>query len=158
MSKFEAMKFVVSSYEGSEALQKHLFSLGYRWAGRKMEVLHPFYTAFCPYIFTSADGELTWAQNRETYDRYKGKAVGFLESNFGRAIISTSLVTDSTLNVKVKPPIGLKPRKIHIQLRINEIVEAMKRYNEAMMAFPIEWTQELFELQGTLALCDLPKN
>jgi hypothetical protein len=47
-----------------------------------------------------------------------------------------------------KPPIGLRPRYIVTQQRIQEILEAMLRYNQANKKFPAEWVLELDDLNG----------
>jgi hypothetical protein len=47
-----------------------------------------------------------------------------------------------------KPPIGLRPRNIAIQQRVQEILEAMLRYNSAHKKLPAEWVIELDELNG----------
>jgi uncharacterized FlaG/YvyC family protein len=49
-----------------------------------------------------------------------------------------------------KPPIGLKPRFIHNEQRIHEIVEAMNRYIQVNKQIPIEWIDEYNELVITV--------
>ena len=44
------------------------------------------------------------------------------------------------------PPIGLKPREIHDDNRLGDILDAMKRYLNAGMPFPDEWDEEYEEL------------
>lgn len=44
------------------------------------------------------------------------------------------------------PPIGLKPKKIHIQQRVLEILYAMIRYAENDKKIPKEWFDELIDL------------
>lgn len=44
---------------------------------------------------------------------------------------------------EVAPPIGLKPKHIHDQERVWEIVSAMSRYCEAGKTIPCEWIREL---------------
>lgn len=44
------------------------------------------------------------------------------------------------------PPVGLIPKKVHDNHRINEIFDAMKRFSEAEYPIPIEWIDELIEL------------
>ena len=46
----------------------------------------------------------------------------------------------------VKPPIGLIPRDIHAEQRINAIVSAIGRYAEVGLSFPKEWAEELRDL------------
>lgn len=50
----------------------------------------------------------------------------------------------------VKPPIGLKPRKIHEQERGLEIVWAMQRYIDAGVEIPGEWLDELRQIHGRI--------
>ena len=49
-----------------------------------------------------------------------------------------------------KPPIGLKPRWLHETNRIQDIIDAIKRYSEAKEPIPIEWVDELNELTMNL--------
>lgn len=44
------------------------------------------------------------------------------------------------------PPIGLTPRWLHNEKRIDEIIGAIKRYSEADIVPPIDWINELDEL------------
>ena len=48
-----------------------------------------------------------------------------------------------------KPPIGLKPKYIHMAQRVTDIFEAMERYSEAHLPIPPEWVDELKGLVGT---------
>ena len=49
-----------------------------------------------------------------------------------------------------KPPLGLKPRWLHEMHRIQEIIDAMKRYSEVEKPIPTEWVDELKELTTNL--------
>lgn len=49
-----------------------------------------------------------------------------------------------------KPPIGLRPRRIAVASRIQEIDEAIQRYIDAGYAFPDHWTDERNELLNWL--------
>ena len=49
-----------------------------------------------------------------------------------------------------KPPIGLKPRWLHETNRIQDIIDAIKRYSEAEEPIPTEWVDELKELTMNL--------
>jgi hypothetical protein len=42
-----------------------------------------------------------------------------------------------------KPPLGLKPKKLHNECRVNDIYSAIKRYHEAGRIVPSEWIDEL---------------
>ena len=41
-----------------------------------------------------------------------------------------------------KPPIGLMPRKVWLEQRMNEIGEAVQRYEDANKDAPQEWIRE----------------
>jgi len=74
----------------------------------------------------------------------------------------TYTITDRTINKNVipkpnlnrgktmeplkKPPLGLIPRKIKDQQRLEEILEALDRYIYAKKAIPINWIEEYNEL------------
>lgn len=48
-----------------------------------------------------------------------------------------------------KPPLGLKPRKLHDEDRLNEVRSAIRRYVVARLDVPAEWLTEYFELTNT---------
>jgi hypothetical protein len=48
-------------------------------------------------------------------------------------------------------PLGLKPRRIAVQLRLQEITQAMHRYAVAYKAIPEEWIEELLEVNQRAA-------
>jgi len=52
------------------------------------------------------------------------------------------------MDINVKPPIGLKDRKIHDRQRAFEILKAMYRYVNVGKAIPGEWFSELKYLYG----------
>jgi hypothetical protein len=45
-----------------------------------------------------------------------------------------------------KPPLGLRPRYIAEEARLNEVCEAIARYYQAGYPFPMEWIEEYNEL------------
>lgn len=45
-----------------------------------------------------------------------------------------------------KPPVGLRPRWMSEDERINEIFEAILRYHKARKEVPIEWIEELIDI------------
>ena len=47
---------------------------------------------------------------------------------------------------ETRPPQGLKPRMVHEEERMNEIIAAMRRYAEAKKDIPQEWICELLDL------------
>lgn len=46
-----------------------------------------------------------------------------------------------------KPPLGIKPRRLHEKQRLAALVEAIKRYAEADFPIPDEWWEEYEELK-----------
>ena len=49
-------------------------------------------------------------------------------------------------NIHKKPPLGLEPKYIHDEKRIDEIKEAMRRYIDAGIEAPKSWWEELMDL------------
>lgn len=49
-----------------------------------------------------------------------------------------------------QPPIALRPRHIFLELRLNEILEAKKRYKEYGKKIPQEWDIEYKEITDWL--------
>lgn len=45
-----------------------------------------------------------------------------------------------------KPPLGLRPKSIHLHLRKKDILMAMARYIQADKIIPQEWIDEFIEL------------
>lgn len=45
-----------------------------------------------------------------------------------------------------KPPIGIEPREIHDNRRLDELVSAIYRYTRVGIKVPIEWIEEYNEL------------
>lgn len=46
----------------------------------------------------------------------------------------------------IQPPIGLIPRKIANERRMKEIIEAVQRYQEALVEVPVKWIEEYNDL------------
>lgn len=42
-----------------------------------------------------------------------------------------------------KSPVGIKPRWLHEEERIKELMDAIQRYSEAKLPIPIDWVREL---------------
>lgn len=53
-------------------------------------------------------------------------------------------------SLALKPPIGVKPRNLHDEERANALDEAMVRYLNEDLPFPIEWAIEWNELRARL--------
>lgn len=53
-------------------------------------------------------------------------------------------------NVYKKPPLGIMPRNIWEEQRVDDILEAMKRYSLEEVPIPNEWVEELKELTNRL--------
>ena len=52
----------------------------------------------------------------------------------------------SEIKYEKQPPVGLRPRWIVVESRINEIIEAMERYSVNNYAIPEKWLVELSDL------------
>ena len=50
------------------------------------------------------------------------------------------------MEAKNKPPMGIIPRKIHRQLRIEDLKGAINRYTLQTKLIPFEWVEEYNEL------------
>ena len=48
------------------------------------------------------------------------------------------------------PPLGLRPKEIHEEKRIEEIIRAMHRYVRAREKIPVMWFRELTTLTANL--------
>ena len=71
---------------------------------------------------------------KEEFKVYLGRWIrelGFLEVDFSQ---------------RNKPPLGLVPKDIYINTRVNAILEAIERYKVAGKDVPKEWLEELSEL------------
>jgi hypothetical protein len=49
-----------------------------------------------------------------------------------------------------KPPLGIIPRHLRMEQRLDEIVCGIKRYHEAGWAIPAEWFEEAAEITRRL--------
>ena len=47
---------------------------------------------------------------------------------------------------KAKPPIGIEPKRIWQEKRLQELLKAIQRYKDAMIAVPHEWNEEALNL------------
>jgi len=46
----------------------------------------------------------------------------------------------------LRPPLGLKPRKLYQNERVGDIMAAIRRYSDARKPVPVEWVNELDSL------------
>lgn len=53
-----------------------------------------------------------------------------------------------------QPPIGIMPRWLHDERRVEELLKAMLRYAQASKAFPVEWALEVLEYAQSKQLRD----
>lgn len=89
--------------------------------------------------------EIYWVDNPDKYDfisdvEYKQG----LEKRFNK--IGDYVFHFSEQKEYKKPPLGLKPRKIHDYQRAKDIIIAMERYTEDDQIIPSEWIEELRDL------------
>lgn len=77
-----------------------------------------------------------------------GKSILFDASNLERMLLA--YCTDDVLSTVPKTPIGVKPRNLHDEERANALDEAMVRYLNEDLPFPIEWAVEWNELRARL--------
>ncbi len=60
-------------------------------------------------------------------------------------------MSTSGLKVEIKvdrPPLGVKPRDLHVKSRCHDLLQAMERYIIAGKPIPREWLLELSDLYG----------
>lgn len=73
-----------------------------------------------------------------------------VDDEYKKVIISKCCFIQHIVEITIKPPLGLKPRKIYWEElnyhRRKDIIEAMHRYMEAKMDIPVEWCKELIDL------------
>lgn len=50
------------------------------------------------------------------------------------------------MNVKKKPPLGLMPRRFWLEKRLDDVLEATRRYYAENKSIPSEWVEEINEL------------
>jgi len=53
----------------------------------------------------------------------------------------------------IKPPIGLKPKWLSDEERLNEVIGAIIRYSDVKLKIPFEWIEEYNEIID-LTNCD----
>jgi len=56
------------------------------------------------------------------------------------------IVTNSRYFSNIKPPIGLKPKWLSDEERLNEVIGAIIRYSYVKLKIPIEWIREYNEI------------
>lgn len=135
---FREMLIKIYSPEHSEAVQKKLFELGFRWefsAQRGNTLLQ----GLCGVIRCASDGLL--GHDSEGYYNAEYPHLPWVD------ILAEQ---QQEAQEPVKPPIGLMPRNIFEattrQQRANKILAAMQRYAEAGKAVPVGWIDALKEL------------
>jgi len=50
------------------------------------------------------------------------------------------------MNQADRPPLGIMPRYIHLELRRKDIIAAIRRYLDAEIKVPAEWVEEVNEI------------
>ena len=80
-----------------------------------------------------------------------GTSRGAAKARVHSALHSGMVVTDVALSFAApEPSVGVKPRNIHDEERANALDEAMVRYLDADLPFPVEWATEWNELRARL--------
>jgi hypothetical protein len=153
----EAMKFRVNGPEHSKQIQEKLFEMGYKWGagGTRVQGNH------ARFLFAGGSGS-----NDSCITRLIGGCGG--DEEFFRCFKAEEYVltpqgafvkredyykqpeTTHKWEQHTKPPLGLKPKKIHDQQRLLEIIDAMSRYASTGDAIPAEWFAEASYLNGQL--------
>lgn len=75
----------------------------------------------------------------------KGLPIISVDSGYYVAESMIELAEEKPSNEE-RPPLGLKPRNVHNQQRIQEIVAAIGRYTDANKPIPSEWIEEYNDL------------
>jgi len=146
------MYFRVESPEHSMRIQRELTNLGYKWnfpGGDKPN--QDMANRKDPYLYTTSSGDIFRTDDRRhvllyyTYPEYKLDNLGYITSVSG---VETSpyIADHNSEAIPVtadRPPLGLKPRKLHDESRLKEILAAMTRYAEAGEEIPEKWIIEL---------------
>lgn len=78
----------------------------------------------------------------------RGKTIIFDYENLERMLLA--YCPADALSTVPKPPIGVKPRNLHDEERANALDEAIARYLNEDLPFPIEWATEWNELRARL--------
>jgi len=63
---------------------------------------------------------------------------------------SNSYFSDWEIEEDIKPPLGLKPKRVHDIHRVNDIIDAIKRYINTDKVVPDDWRDELDDLLYSL--------
>lgn len=124
-------KFRVKAMDHSRAIQRALFTEGYAWAtGGKIVQYEDM-----PFLFSnSEDMSVTFAREEDYFVANEAEEYVFI---FGKL----RPVTEGVI-----PALGLRPRVIAIEHRIQELTEAMGRFMEKRMPLPLEWLEEYTDL------------
>lgn len=135
---FREMLIKINSPEHSEAVQKKLFELGYKWVWMLREE-NTLLQGPCEVIRCASDG-LLWHASEDYY-----------HAEYPH-LPWVDILAEQQQEVQepAKPPTGLMPRSVFEattrQQRAKDILAAMQRYAEAGEAVPVEWIDELKEL------------
>lgn len=100
---------------------------------------------------TSSGGIFHWQSSLINFSEWKGveidveviKRQNFLES---KVVVTKQPVWEHLWTSLETPPLGLRPKKIALEARLKEVLEAMLRYVQAGKSIPGEWVTELSEL------------
>jgi hypothetical protein len=155
-----AMKFRVNSPEHSEQIQKKLFEMGYKWALSGASVIE----TNAKYLWAGSLGDkyITHGYNDEDFfnahpvEEYLLTPQGTFakrEDYYKQPETNCKcfVCEDQRQNAELYAAHdGLKPKKIHDQQRLLEIIDAMSRYASTGNAIPAEWFAEAQYLNGLM--------
>ena len=97
-----------------------------------------------------AGTRLIWDEPSNAYYYRKGAYTSPHDKNFLTAGQVTQ--TPEWFSEEVQePPIGIIPKYLHNERRLRELNEAIKRYEDAKLEIPEEWTMERVELEASVA-------
>lgn len=61
-------------------------------------------------------------------------------------VVEDDFAVEVDLANAIKPPLGIKPQKLHDEERLLEIISAIDRYMKEVLAIPSEWIEEHNEI------------
>jgi hypothetical protein len=122
-----------------------LYERGYTWQGKQKP---PFNIRQNTFLFARKNGYITYDSRENYFKEHAIEEAVLIGSHF---IYKKSLVVNEVprfIGTSTSPPVGLTPRIIVNNKRIQDIITAMCRYSAAGKAIPQQWIDELSELNS----------